>query len=160
MKIRVGNGFDFHQMQESDNHMVLAGVKINSKYSIVAHSDGDIILHTVVDAILGALALPDIGTYFPDTDPQWQNASSVIFLNRALKLMIERNLNISNIDITMICEIPKIKPIRDLLVQNLAKLLDVELDCVSIKATTTEKMGFIGRGEGICCFTTICLISN
>lgn len=159
MKIRVGNGFDFHRVKDG-NGMILAGVKIESRYEIIAHSDGDIILHAVVDAILGALALPDIGTYFPDTDPQWKGASSVIFLNKALELMRERDFSISNIDVTMICEVPKIKPVRGNLVQNLAKLLNSDLDCVSVKATTTEKMGFTGRGEGIGCFASVCLISE
>ena len=159
MKIRVGNGFDFHRI-ESGNSIVLAGINIKCPFKIVAHSDGDIILHTVVDAILGALALGDIGTFFPDTDPQWQNQSSVIFLNEAIKLMKEKSFEISNLDVTMICEVPKIKPLKDILVNNLAQLIQASEDQISIKATTTEKMGFLGRGEGIGCFATVCLISN
>jgi 2-C-methyl-D-erythritol 2,4-cyclodiphosphate synthase len=159
MKIRVGNGFDFHRI-ESGNSIVLAGINIKCPFKIVAHSDGDIILHTVVDAILGALALGDIGTFFPDTDPQWQNQSSVIFLNEAIKLMKEKSFEISNLDVTMICEVPKIKPLKDILVNNLAQLIQASEDQISIKATTTEKMGFLGRGEGIGCFATVCLVSN
>jgi 2-C-methyl-D-erythritol 2,4-cyclodiphosphate synthase len=157
MKIRIGNGIDFHRIKEGEN-ITLAGMQVESKYEIIAHSDGDIILHALVDAILGALALPDIGTYFPDTDPQWKNARSVIFLHKALELMKERNFAINNVDITIVGEVPKIKPIRSLLVENLAKLLNVTLDCVSIKATTVDKMGAIGRKEGIGCFATVCLI--
>lgn len=157
MKIRIGNGFDFHRIQEGKK-MVLCGVEVEGNYEIIAHSDGDIILHTLVDAILGALALPDIGSYFPDTDPEWKDASSIIFLNKALELMNEREYKINNVDITMICEVPKIKPIRHLLVKNLARLLKIDEDCVSIKATTVEKMGAIGRNEGIGCFASVCLL--
>ena len=159
MKIRVGNGFDFHRI-EAGNSIVLAGINIKCPFKIVAHSDGDIILHTVVDSILGALALGDIGTFFPDTDPQWQNQSSVIFLNEAIKLMKEKSFEISNLDATIICEVPKIKPLKDILVNNLAQLIQINEDQISIKATTTEKMGFLGRGEGIGCFATVCLVSN
>lgn len=157
MKIRIGNGYDFHRI-ENGKSIVIAGVEIESNYSIIAHSDGDIILHSLVDAILGALSLPDIGSYFPDTDPRYKNASSVIFVHKALELMKGKKYHINNIDITMICEVPKIKPLRDILIQNLAKLLGVETDCISIKATTVEKMGSIGRNEGIACFTSVCLI--
>ena len=157
MKIRIGNGYDFHRI-EIGNNITLAGVNLASKYSIVAHSDGDIILHSLVDAILGALALPDIGYYFPDTDPQWKNASSVIFLNKALELMKERGYKINNVDITMICEVPKIKPLRNVLIQSLERLLNVETGCVSVKATTVEEMDSIGKKEGIACFTTVCLL--
>ena len=160
MKIRVGNGFDFHRIEKSAKPLVLCGVEIPSPLGIVAHSDGDIILHTVVDAILGALALGDIGTFFPDTDPQWKGQSSVTFINEAIKLMEERSFEISNLDITMICEVPKIKPLKQELTQNLAKLIKIDVDQICIKATTTEKMGFLGRGEGISCFATVCLVSN
>ena len=160
MKIRVGNGFDFHRIEKSEKPLVLCGIEIPSPLGIVAHSDGDIILHTVVDAILGCLALGDIGTFFPDTDPQWKDQSSVTFLNEAIRLMEERNFEISNLDITMICEVPKIKPLKQELTQNLAKLMKIDIKQICIKATTTEKMGFLGRGEGIGCFATVCLVSK
>lgn len=155
-KIRIGNGFDFHKI-ESGNGITLAGAFIECPFKIIAHSDGDIIIHTIVDAILGALCLGDIGTHFPDTSQEWKNASSVIFLNKALELMNSKQYNISNLDITIICEKPKIKPIQPILSKSLQNLMNLEEDQVSIKATTTEKMGFLGRGEGIGCFATICL---
>ena len=157
MKIRIGNGFDFHRLEKSPKPLILCGLEINSEFSIIAHSDGDIIIHTVVDAILGSINAGDIGTLFPDSDPKWKNTSSTIFLKEALKIMEAKKLKISNIDITVICEFPKIKPLRNVLIKNLAKIMEIEEDLVSIKATTTEKMGFLGRGEGIGCFATILL---
>lgn len=156
-KIRIGNGFDFHRL-EKGSEITLAGLKMPSKYQIIAHSDGDIILHTIVDSILGALSIGDIGTLFPDTSPQWKNANSVIFLNKALQLMNEKGYIISNLDVTIMCENPKINPIREQLQQNLQTLMHLKSDEICIKATTTEKMGFLGRGEGIACFATTCLI--
>lgn len=158
MKIRVGNGFDFHRLEKSSKKLILCGVEIQSEFAIVAHSDGDIIIHTVVDAILGGVNAGDIGTLFPDNDPKWKNASSVFFLEEAIKIMNGKGFEISNLDVTVMCEFPKIKPLRNVLVQNLAKIMNIEEDVVSIKATTTEKMGFLGRGEGIGCFATVCLI--
>ena len=127
MKIRIGNGFDFHrlekkQTQKSSKPLVLCGLEIDSEFSIIAHSDGDIIIHTVVDEILGGLNAGDIGTLFPDTDPKWKNASSVEFLKAALGIMDAKKFEISNIDITIMCEFPKIKPLRNVLVENLAKI--------------------------------------
>ncbi len=160
MKIRIGNGFDFHRLEMSPKPLVLCGLEIESEFSIIAHSDGDIIIHTLVDAILGGLNAGDIGTLFPDTDPQWKNASSVQFLQAAIDVMTAKNFKISNIDITVICEFPKIKPLRGILVENLAKIMQIDEDLVSIKATTTEKMGFLGRGEGIACFATLLLVEG
>ena len=158
MKIRIGNGFDFHRLEKSPKPLILCGVEIDSEFSIIAHSDGDIIIHTVVDAILGGLNAGDIGTLFPDTDQKWKNASSVQFLEAAIEIMKARQFEISNIDITVICEFPKMKPLRGILVENLAKIMQIDQDLVSIKATTTEKMGFLGRGEGIACFATVLLV--
>lgn len=159
MKVRIGNGFDFHKIQKGYG-LTLAGVFIECPFKIIAHSDGDIILHTVVDALLGALSLGDIGTFFPDSDPQWKGKSSVIFLNEALKLMHDSGFLISNIDITVICEFPKLQPIKVSLIKNLEELMSLKSGDVSIKATTTEKMGFLGRGEGIGCFATVCMINE
>jgi 2-C-methyl-D-erythritol 2,4-cyclodiphosphate synthase len=156
-KIRVGNGFDFHRL-EKGSEITLAGLKLPSEYKIIAHSDGDIILHTIVDAILGGISIGDIGTLFPDTSSKWKDASSVIFLKEALKMMNEMGYLISNLDVTIMCEKPKITPIRKLLCENLQKLMNLNSDEISLKATTTDKMGFLGRGEGIGCFATICLI--
>jgi 2-C-methyl-D-erythritol 2,4-cyclodiphosphate synthase len=157
LNVRIGNGFDFHRI-ESGSGIHLAGVFVECPYKIIAHSDGDIILHTIVDAILGAIAKGDIGTLFPDIDPKWKGATSSTFLDKALELMQEAGFRISNVDVTIICENPKIKPMREKLVQNLEKLMSLQSGQVSLKATTTEKMGFLGRGEGIGCFVTVCLI--
>ncbi len=159
MKIRLGNGFDFHRVESGDG-VILAGVHIDCPFNIIAHSDGDIIIHTIVDAILGGLALGDIGTLFPETDKKWQNADSKIFLQKALDLMNKKKYGISNIDITIICEKPKIRDIKHKLSLSLQQLMSLQEDQVSIKATTTEKMGFIGRGEGIGCFATVCLMGE
>ncbi len=155
--IRIGNGFDFHRI-ENGGGIYLAGVFVECPYRIIAHSDGDIILHTIVDALLGGIAKGDIGTLFPDSNPQWKGKSSVTFLQKALELMNETGFGISNVDITVMCENPKIKPLREVLVHNLENLMHLKKGQVSLKATTTEKMGFLGRGEGIGCFATICLV--
>ena len=164
MKIRIGNGFDFHRIEEG-NGMMLAGIFIECPFRVIAHSDGDIILHTVVDSILGGLAVGDIGILFPDTNPKWKGANSVIFLNEALSIMKEKSFTISNLDVTIICEKPKITPIRKQLTNNLLNLIqlqgvEITNEDICIKATTTEKMGFTGRGEGIACFATVCLVQG
>lgn len=156
-KIRIGNGFDFHRIQ-TGNGMMLGGVWTACPFRVIAHSDGDVIIHTLVDAILGALAMGDIGTLFPDSDPTWKEAKSSIFLQKALEIMHEKEFVISNIDLTVICEHPKIKPIRTQIVENLQNEMNLQEGQISLKATTTEKMGFLGRGEGIGCFATVCLV--
>ena len=154
MDIRFGNGFDVHRLIEG-NALILGGVKIPGNRSLEGHSDADVGLHSLTDAILGALALGDIGTHFPPSNPHWKNADSSIFLIHARDLAQEKAYKITNADLTFICEYPKISKHRDLIRQNISTLLNIDLDRVSVKATTTEQLGFTGREEGIACLSTI-----
>ncbi|NVE94011.1 bifunctional 2-C-methyl-D-erythritol 4-phosphate cytidylyltransferase/2-C-methyl-D-erythritol 2,4-cyclodiphosphate synthase [Altererythrobacter lutimaris] len=145
---RVGQGFDVHRLAQGEE-LWLCGVHIPHDKGLSGHSDADVALHAVVDALLGAIGDGDIGTHFPPSDPQWKGAPSPLFLQHAAKLVGEAGYAISNIDLTIICEAPKIGPHRDAMRVKLAELVGVELSQVSIKATTTERLGFTGRGEGI-----------
>ena len=149
---RVGIGFDVHKFssQQADgNYVTLCGVDIPHPYRLEGHSDADVAMHACVDAILGAIAAGDIGTHFPPSDPKWKGSKSSIFLEHARNLVEEMNAKIINIDVTIICEEPKILPHIDKMREAVAKILDIELSRVSVKATTTEKLGFTGRKEGI-----------
>lgn len=151
-EIRTGMGFDAHKFSDeinADNFVMLGGIRIPHKHKIEAHSDGDVLIHALVDAILGSIACGDIGMHFPPSDSKWKNANSVDFLIHANKLLKEKNGHINNIDITVICEKPHLSKYKELMQNNLAKILSIEQNKVSVKATTTEKMGFTGRGEGI-----------
>ncbi|EMN46144.1 2-C-methyl-D-erythritol 2,4-cyclodiphosphate synthase [Leptospira weilii] len=155
---RIGNGIDFHKLEiNQDRPLILGGVECESEFALVGHSDADIILHAISDAILGALALGDIGRYFPDTDPKLKNIDSKIILAKCLKLMKERNFRLVNVDCTVVGERPKIAPLKEKITKSLSNLLGLPTDCVSVKATTTEKMGALGRQEGIGTFCTILL---
>ncbi|CAF0748853.1 unnamed protein product [Didymodactylos carnosus] len=150
---RVGIGFDAHRFiphqNNNKNTISLCGVQVNSIYAVEAHSDGDVALHALVDAMLGSIAAGDIGQHFPPSDPKWKNVESTIFVSYALDLIKQKNGELNNIDIVIIAEKPYILPYRALMQQRLSELLNLDLDRVSIKATTTEKMGFTGREEGI-----------
>ena len=149
---RIGQGVDVHKFDNEvneNNFIILGGVKIPYQQKLLAHSDGDVLIHAIVDAILGALGLGDIGEAFPDNDPKNKNANSEIFLQFAKEKMKEMNGNIVNIDCTIICEKPKITPHKNEIRKNLARILEIEENQINIKATTTEKLGFTGRGEGI-----------
>ncbi len=149
---RVGLGFDVHKFnakQEDSRTIMLGGVAVPCKYSIEAHSDGDVVLHAVTDAILGSLALGDIGEHFPPSDQQWKDADSTIFLKHSNALIKEKNALISNIDIVIMCEHPKITPYKIAMRKKIAEVLEISIEQVSVKATTTEKLGFTGREEGI-----------
>jgi len=159
MQIRIGSGIDVHSLQEGED-LIIGGIKIDSEYGIKGHSDGDLILHALVDSILGALALGDIGQYFPSSDQKWKNVNSDIFLNFALKKMISLGYKINNIDITVILQYPPIQSYNQDIRNNLSSLCNIELDKISLKATTTDKLGFLGRKEGIAAFATILLIKN
>ncbi|MEK9693626.1 MAG: bifunctional 2-C-methyl-D-erythritol 4-phosphate cytidylyltransferase/2-C-methyl-D-erythritol 2,4-cyclodiphosphate synthase [Rhodospirillaceae bacterium] len=148
MSFRTGIGFDVHKFGPGD-HIVLGGVKIDHNQALIGHSDADVLLHAITDAILGSIAAGDIGTHFPDTDPQWQNVESSIFLKRAGECLSELGGKIINIDATIICERPKINPHRNAIAANISSVLGLNPACVSIKATTTEQLGFTGRSEGI-----------
>jgi 2-C-methyl-D-erythritol 2,4-cyclodiphosphate synthase len=148
MSLRIGNGFDVHAFGEGD-HVVLGGVRIAHTRGLVAHSDGDVVIHALCDAIFGALALGDIGKHFPPSDERWRDADSRRFLRHAASLMVQQGYTLGNADVTVICESPRIGPHAQAMRENLAADLGCLLDQVSIKATTTEKLGFTGRGEGI-----------
>ena len=145
---RMGTGFDVHKFG-SGSFVTLCGIEIEYSQGMLGHSDADVAWHALTDAILGALALGDIGDHFPPSDPQWKGAPSRIFLEHAAKLARDNGYQISNVDITIICEAPKIKPHRETMRQSTAELLELDLNRVSLKATTTEGLGFTGRREGI-----------
>ncbi len=146
--IRVGTGFDVHQFAAGEE-MWLCGVKIEHAMGLSGHSDADVAIHALVDAILGAIGNGDIGSHFPPSDPQWKGARSDQFLRHAVKLATEAGYRIGNIDLTIICEAPKIGPHRPAMRARLAEIMGTGIEAVSVKATTTEKLGFTGRGEGI-----------
>jgi 2-C-methyl-D-erythritol 2,4-cyclodiphosphate synthase len=148
VSIRIGQGFDVHAFTEGD-HVMLGGVAIPHSHGLKAHSDGDVALHALSDALLGALALGDIGHYFPDTDPQWQDADSATLLAAIYRDVTAAGWQLGNADITVICQAPKLAPHIRAMRQRIADLLDCEVGQVSVKATTTEKLGFTGRKEGI-----------
>ena len=147
-KGRVGQGFDVHRLVEGEE-LWLCGLKIEYHKGLSGHSDADVALHCVVDALLGAIGNGDIGDHFPPSDPQWKGAASPLFVEHAVTLVDQAGYTIGNVDLTLICEEPKIGPHRDAMRAKLAELLSVEQSQVSVKATTTERLGFTGRGEGI-----------
>ncbi len=146
--IRVGTGFDVHRLAEGEE-LWLCGVRIEHSHGLAGHSDADVAIHALVDALLGAVGAGDIGDHFPPSEPQWRGASSDRFLSHAVKLVGETGYSIANVDLTLICEAPKIGPHRPAMRARLAELLGVDLAAVSVKATTTERLGFTGRSEGI-----------
>lgn len=147
-RIRIGQGFDVHAFGPGD-HVMLGGVRVPHDHGVLAHSDGDVVIHALCDAMLGALALGDIGRHFPPSDLRWKDAASVAFLRHCDALLRERGWRMGNCDITVVCERPKVGPHAGAMRALLANVLGVDVDAVSIKATTTEKLGFCGRGEGI-----------
>jgi len=146
--IRTGTGYDVHAFGPGD-HLMICGVKVPHGQGVLAHSDGDVGLHALVDAILGALADGDIGSHFPPSDPQWKGASSDQFLKAAVDRVSARGGRISNLEVTLICERPRIGPLREAMRARIAEISAVDSARVAVKATTTEKLGFTGRGEGI-----------
>jgi 2-C-methyl-D-erythritol 4-phosphate cytidylyltransferase/2-C-methyl-D-erythritol 2,4-cyclodiphosphate synthase len=151
--IRVGHGYDVHAFEEGD-HVILCGVKIPHSKKLKGHSDADVGLHTITDAIYGALCEGDIGKHFPPTDPQWKGAASDIFLAHAAKMVTDRGGVISHVDLTLICQEPKMRPHVDAMRESVAKIIGIEVGRVSVKATTTEWLGFTGREEGIAAAAT------
>jgi 2-C-methyl-D-erythritol 4-phosphate cytidylyltransferase/2-C-methyl-D-erythritol 2,4-cyclodiphosphate synthase len=145
---RIGSGFDVHAFAEGD-HVWLGGVRIPAKRGVTAHSDGDVVLHALTDAILGAIADGDIGVHFPPSDPTWRGASSDRFLADAVRRLSARGGTLDHLDITVLCEEPRIGPYRDEIRARIAAIAGIGLGAVSIKATTTEKLGFVGRSEGL-----------
>lgn len=151
--IRTGSGFDVHRFTQGD-HVMLCGVQVPHDHGLEAHSDGDVALHALTDALLGAIGAGDIGQHFPPTDPQWRRAESAVFVREAARLVRARGGRIGNIDITILCERPRIGPYREAMRARLAEILGLALDRTSVKATTTEKLGFTGRGEGLAVMAT------
>ncbi len=159
MDIRTGNGFDVHKFGEGD-HVVLCGLKIPHDRGLVGHSDADVAMHAVTDALFGAIAEGDIGQWFPPSDPQWKGAASEVFLRKAVERVAARGFRISNIDCTLICEAPKIGPNSVQMRRNLAAITGVSEDRVAVKATTSEKLGFTGRQEGIAAQASVLICTS
>ena len=159
MDVRTGNGFDVHRFGEGA-HVMLCGVSIPHDRGLQGHSDADVGLHTITDAIYGALAEGDIGQHFPPSDPQWKGAESHIFLTHAVELAATRGFAITHVDCTLICEFPKIGPHTSTMRAKLQELLNIDVDRISVKATTSERLGFTGRGEGIACMATATLVKS
>jgi 2-C-methyl-D-erythritol 4-phosphate cytidylyltransferase / 2-C-methyl-D-erythritol 2,4-cyclodiphosphate synthase len=155
--VRTGQGFDVHRLVAGD-HVWLCGLRIAHTHALEGHSDADVALHALTDALLGAIGAGDIGQHFPDTDPRWKGAASAIFLREALRLVRARGGTIGNVDVTLLCEAPKIAPHREAMRQRIAELVDLEVARVSVKATTTEGLGFTGRREGIAALATATVI--
>lgn len=154
LPIRIGQGIDVHAFQDGE-FVTLAGLKIPHTQGLKAHSDGDVVLHALSDALLGALALGDIGQHFPDTDPAFKGADSRVLLKHVYQLLLDRGYVLANADITVACERPKLAPHNLAMRQSIADVLDVDITQISIKATTTEKLGFTGRQEGILSTATV-----
>ncbi|MFZ5755919.1 MAG: 2-C-methyl-D-erythritol 2,4-cyclodiphosphate synthase [Pseudomonadota bacterium] len=157
--MRIGQGYDVHRFGEG-THVTLCGVRIPHTQGIVAHSDGDIPLHALCDALLGALALGDIGKHFPDTDPRWKGADSRTLLRAVVAMLRERGWHAGNADITIIAEAPRIAAHADAMRAHIAADLGVGMDAVSVKATTHEKLGTLGRGEGIAAMAVALLVRS
>ncbi|MDA0591258.1 MAG: 2-C-methyl-D-erythritol 2,4-cyclodiphosphate synthase [Planctomycetota bacterium] len=146
--VRIGLGHDSHRLGP-DRRLILGGVEVPFDRGLIGHSDADVLLHAVTDGLLGALALGDIGEWFPNTDPQWEGADSAVFVTEAAKAVRDRGWEIANLDCTIFAELPKLSPFKEQIASNVASLLAVDRDVVSIKAKTGEKVGPIGRGESI-----------
>ena len=158
MDIRTGNGFDVHKFGPGD-HVWLCGVKVPHGKGLVGHSDADVGMHALTDAIYGALCEGDIGVHFPPSDMQWKGAASHIFLRHAMQRVAERGFTLTHCDVTLICERPKIGPVAASMRAALAEIMGVAVERISVKATTSEQLGFTGREEGIAASATATLVS-
>lgn len=157
--MRIGHGYDSHRFIEGD-HVVIGGVTIPFEKGIKAHSDGDVLLHAIGDALLGALALGDLGKYFPDTDPNFKAVSSAELIASIMKMIAAKGYRVINIDSTVITEAPKLSKHIQAMQKNIASSLAVNIDAIGVKATTNEKMGWIGRGEGLAAMAVVLLSSS
>jgi 2-C-methyl-D-erythritol 2,4-cyclodiphosphate synthase len=155
--VRIGSGIDVHAFGPGD-FVMLGGIRIPHTQGVLAHSDGDVVLHALCDALLGAAGLGDIGQHFRDTDPQWRGADSKSFVRSVMNMLLIRKLRVGNADITVLAEAPKVGPVRDEIRHQVAQLLEVSDERVNVKATTTEKLGFLGRKEGIAAQAVVLLI--
>ena len=154
MDVRLGNGFDVHAFTEG-NEITLCGINIPFSKKLLGHSDADVGLHAVTDAIYGAIAAGDIGTHFPPSDPKFKNASSDLFLKHAVQLTNQLGYEINNVDCTIICEQPKIGPLSERMRTSISEIMGLDKQRISVKATTSEKLGFTGREEGIAALATV-----
>lgn len=156
--IRIGHGYDVHRLVEN-RKLILGGVEIEYQYGLLGHSDADVLLHAICDSLLGAAALGDIGKHFPDTDDRYKGIDSCLLLKEVVELLYSRGYTVGNIDATVIAQKPKLAPYIETMRENIARLCNVELDAVNVKATTEEKLGFTGSGEGIAAHA-VCLINK
>ena len=154
MKIRVGFGFDVHQLKEGKD-LWLGGIKLSHRKGAVGHSDADVLIHAICDALLGASGMRDIGFHFPDTSEEYKGIDSKILLTRVYALLKKEGYSIGNIDCTLVLEQPKINPHIDDMKKTLASILNIEVNDIAIKATTNEKMGYVGREEGVCAYAVV-----
>jgi 2-C-methyl-D-erythritol 2,4-cyclodiphosphate synthase len=159
MKIRIGNGYDIHRLVEG-RPLILGGVEIPHNLGLLGHSDADVLTHAIMDAMLGALSLGDIGHYFPPSDPQWAGADSLVLLQQVNNLVRSQGWQISNLDSTIVAEQPKLKPYLKPMRDRLAEILALKPEQISIKATTNEKLGPVGREEGICVYAVVLLVAD
>lgn len=157
MNIRIGNGYDIHQLVEN-RPLILGGVNIPHSLGLLGHSDADVLTHAIMDALLGALGLGDIGHYFPPTDLRWKGADSLVLLKQVASIIQSEGWQISNIDSTIVAEQPKLKPHLKQMCSTLAEILTVETNQISVKATTNEKLGPVGQEEGICAYAVVLLV--
>ncbi len=155
--MRIGFGVDVHAFGPGD-FVMLGGIRVPYTRGVVAHSDGDVVLHALCDALLGAAGLGDIGQHFKDSDPRWKGADSRRFVTAILEMLRSRSLRVGNADVTVLCEAPKVGPVRDPMRRQIAELLEVTEDRVNVKATTTEQLGFLGRGEGLAAQAVVLLV--
>lgn len=156
--MRVGMGYDVHRLVE-DRALILGGVTIPYEKGLLGHSDADVLLHAIMDALLGAAALRDIGKHFPDSDPAYKGISSMLLLEKVGALLAEKGFLIENIDATIIAQAPKMRPYIDTMRENIARALEMDISCVNVKATTEEGLGFTGTGEGISS-QAVCLLTS
>lgn len=165
-KIRTGIGFDVHAFTESKilpkgtRGLILGGIEIPFEKSLAGHSDADVLLHSIADALLGALSLGDIGQHFPDTDEKYKNADSSILLKKVYDLILEKKYEVGNIDSIITTEKPKLAPHILKMKEKISRILNIEIDQISIKATTTEKLGFVGREEGVSAFASVLIFKK
>lgn len=157
--IRIGNGYDIHRLTEG-RALILGGVKIDHHLGLLGHSDADVLTHAIMDALLGALSLGDIGHYFPPTDPQWAGANSLNLLTQVYQLIQSKGWKIGNIDSVIVAEQPKLKPHLAAMKETLGKTLGIDPELIGIKATTNEKLGTVGREEGIASYSVVLLVKS
>lgn len=155
--MRIGHGFDAHRLCEGD-HIIIGGVRIPHTHGMLAHSDGDVLIHAICDALLGAIAYGDIGRLFPDTDPAFKGVDSTLLLEKVMQEVAAQGFRVGNLDATVIAQAPRMQPHVAAMRERIGRLLGVQVDHVNVKATTTEKMGYTGRGEGIAAHAVVLLL--